>query len=277
MTPGEGAAEAASGAADDSPALTGTLQLAAGVLHDLRNSIGYITSNVSPLAQYVEDMLELLEVYSVLEEGLSEEERAYLVRFKSAIEFDKMSVDVRGILSSMNLGSARSSSLIDEMRVLFVPGARLVRLPANPVEAVVQSIQIFRDRFGSEVEFVVNNEVSVEQVACPKTAFIRVFDNLLVNAVHACRGRADARVSIGLALSSSGEQLVVTVADNGVGIPDAVKPQIFEPYFSTREAEEGTGLGLAIVRKIVRDYGGELDFDSVEGEGATFRFTVPLV
>ena len=262
--------------ADDAAMLDGTLQLASGVLHDLRNSIGYITSNVSPLGQYFEDLLELLEVYAVLEEGLSQEERDYLTRFKSAIDFDDVGLDIRRILDSMNLGSSRSSSLIDEMRVLFVPGTRLVRRPANPVEASSQSMQVFRDRFSPEVEFVFADSSSVDEVGCPKTAFIRVLDNLLSNAVHACRGEAGARVAVDLTLSSDGKVLIVSVTDNGVGIPDHIKPRLFEPYFTTRDADEGTGIGLAIVRRIVRDYGGELSFDSVEGKGTTFRFTIPL-
>ncbi len=282
MTRGEQAAdvgpsEALEAVDSDGPAvLDGTMQLASGIVHDLRNSIGYIASNVSPLGQYVEDILELIEVYSVLEEGLSEEERDYVGRFKSAIDFDRIADDLNGILSSMNLGSTRSASLIDEMRVLFIPGARIVRLPANPVEATEQSIQIFRDRFGAEVDFVISNNVTVDEVACPKTAFIRVLDNLLINAVHACRAGADSRVSVSLESNPLTGDVTVAVSDNGVGIPDEVKPRLFEPYFSTREAAEGTGLGLAIVRKIIRDYEGELDFESVEGQGTTFRFTVPI-
>jgi len=261
---------------NDPAVLDGTLQLASGIVHDLRNSIGYIASNVSPLGQYVEDILELIEVYSVLEEGLSEEERDYIGRFKSAIDFDRIADDLSGILSSMNLGSTRSASLIDEMRVLFVPGARIVRIPANPVEVTEESVQIFRDRFGAEVEFVLNNAVTINEVACPKTAFVRVLDNLLINAVHACRGGVAPKVSVSLELLSETRHLLVSVVDNGVGIPEEVKQRIFEPYFTTREVEEGTGLGLAIVRKITRDYGGELDFESVEGLGTTFRFSVPI-
>jgi signal transduction histidine kinase len=162
------------------------------------------------------------------------------------------------------------------MRVLFIPGAKVVRLPANPVEATEQSLQIFRDRFGAEVEFVFNNTVSVDEVACPKTAFVRVLDNLLINAIHACRARPDSRVSVDFELSHQAGKLMISVSDNGVGIPESVKARLFEPYFTTREEGEGTGLGLAIVRKITRDYGGELDFESVEGQGTTFRFTVPV-
>jgi two-component system nitrogen regulation sensor histidine kinase NtrY len=63
--------------------------------------------------------------------------------------------------------------------------------------------------------------------------------------------------------------VVVSVADNGCGLPEAQRDRLTEPYFTTRE--KGTGLGLAIVRKIMEDHGGQLRLNDREGGGCVIR------
>jgi histidine kinase len=70
--------------------------------------------------------------------------------------------------------------------------------------------------------------------------------------------------------------VVLTVADNGMGIPEEVQHRIFESFFTTKEMGEGMGLGLAISLGIVEDYGGVIDVRSKAGEGTRFRLTFPV-
>jgi len=253
-----------------------SIVLCAGVLHDLRNSMGYIASNISPLKQYIDDLRALVEVYQELEEGLGAEELSHLERFKSAIELPDLLAGLTSILETMALGGERSTALIDEMSVLLIPGARIVRRPANPTEIAQHSVQIFTERFGSEVEFSLVAE-SVPDVNCPQTALTRVIDNLIANAVHASRGRPSPRVELSVSADQSKQCIFISVSDNGVGIPLDDYARVFEPYYTTRSPGEGTGLGLAIVRKIVVDYGGDLCFDSVDDEGTQFHMTLPML
>jgi signal transduction histidine kinase len=67
---------------------------------------------------------------------------------------------------------------------------------------------------------------------------------------------------------------VIEVADNGPGIPVAVRNRLFDPFFTTKK--EGTGLGLSISQKIVRDHGGLITVSSIEGKGAAFQVNLPL-
>jgi signal transduction histidine kinase len=70
-----------------------------------------------------------------------------------------------------------------------------------------------------------------------------------------------------------GRVAVIKVRDNGPGVPDGIKEQVFQPFFSTKE--EGTGLGLSIARRIVEDHGGCLNLRSRENKGTTFTITLP--
>ena len=69
--------------------------------------------------------------------------------------------------------------------------------------------------------------------------------------------------------------MVVTVSDNGIGIPESIKDKIFEAFFTTKEMGEGMGLGLSISYGIVKDYGGSIDIESKEGLGTTFKLMFP--
>jgi PAS domain S-box-containing protein len=75
--------------------------------------------------------------------------------------------------------------------------------------------------------------------------------------------------------AAPGEYVCFSVTDTGCGIPDEVKPRIFEPQFTTKQDGAGTGMGLANVLDIVNHHGGHIDVDSQDGKGATFRVFLP--
>ncbi|UCE08359.1 MAG: HAMP domain-containing histidine kinase, partial [bacterium] len=66
------------------------------------------------------------------------------------------------------------------------------------------------------------------------------------------------------------------ISDNGIGIPAAVMPHIFEPFYSTKESEKSTGLGLAVVYGIVERHGASIDVQSQENKGTTFIIDFPI-
>jgi signal transduction histidine kinase len=72
-----------------------------------------------------------------------------------------------------------------------------------------------------------------------------------------------------------GDQIQITVSDNGPGIPDEIKGKIFQPFFTTKPTGQGTGLGLSLSYDIVKAHGGELKVDSKEGMGSIFKIILP--
>jgi two-component system NtrC family sensor kinase len=67
----------------------------------------------------------------------------------------------------------------------------------------------------------------------------------------------------------------IAVSDTGCGIPKANLQRIFDPFFTSKEVGKGTGLGLSVSYGIVRAHGGEIEVESTEGEGSTFRIYLP--
>jgi ActR/RegA family two-component response regulator/anti-sigma regulatory factor (Ser/Thr protein kinase) len=102
----------------------------------------------------------------------------------------------------------------------------------------------------------------------------QLIGNLVNNAVDAVEGRDGAAVEVATAREDDG--LVLTVKDNGHGIPPEILERIFDPFFTTKPVGKGTGLGLSICYGIVSKMGGEISVDSAVGEGTTFQVTLPL-
>jgi signal transduction histidine kinase len=106
--------------------------------------------------------------------------------------------------------------------------------------------------------------------------FSQVISNLVVNALDACeeQWRSDSTVTI--RVGQSPDTLMLEVADNGVGIPESIQAQIFEPLFTTKDVGKGTGLGLAIIQDIIYGhFDGTIELSSVVGQGTTFRVFLP--
>ncbi len=97
--------------------------------------------------------------------------------------------------------------------------------------------------------------------------------NLIRNAAEAVIAKGSGHVTLRTRTPTAG-RVEIDVEDNGIGIPADVLPQLFDPFFSTKE--DGSGLGLALTQQIVRDHGGELRVDSVVGRGTTFTVSVPV-
>jgi signal transduction histidine kinase len=97
-----------------------------------------------------------------------------------------------------------------------------------------------------------------------------VFTNLIINGMQSMEGGGRLTIT----LSTENGHARVDVTDTGHGIAPEHLPQIFEPYFSTKET--GTGLGLAIVKKVVDDHGGAISVQSLQGRGTTFTIRLPI-
>jgi signal transduction histidine kinase len=123
------------------------------------------------------------------------------------------------------------------------------------------------------VELVCNLDEGVPNFAFDPEGIHRAVLNIVTNAIDAVEGTSDSRVTIETSYAAEADELTVAVKDNGPGIPAAQLPLLFNIFESTK-GSGGTGLGLAVSQKIIREHGGELIVESVEGAGATFRLVI---
>jgi signal transduction histidine kinase len=146
------------------------------------------------------------------------------------------------------------------------------RLPEGP-QSEVDVVELLEELGRSAVP--VGVQVTVRANGGRRTLFghyeplRRAFSNLLRNAADAMAG--GGRIDIGVAGDGGG--LVVTIADHGPGIPEALRQQVFQPYFTTKP--DGTGLGLALVRQTLEAHRATIRVEDTPGGGATFTLVFP--
>jgi signal transduction histidine kinase len=141
-------------------------------------------------------------------------------------------------------------------------------------EVVRSAVGLVRfDRRAKDVRFETDLAEELPPVRCVPDQLQQVLFNLLVNALDAVEGKGRRIVVRSWAEEDS---VAVSVADDGIGIPEAIRQKIFEPFFTTKPVGRGTGLGLTVSYGIVRNFGGTLDVESREGQGSTFTVRLPL-
>jgi signal transduction histidine kinase len=157
-------------------------------------------------------------------------------------------------------------------------GAIELNLEAHPIGEMLQerarAHRLLASPKGQRLLEEIPDDLPV--VAFDRRRIGQVVDNLLSNAVKYTHPGGDLR----LRARSSPRWVTVEVIDNGQGIPAAELPKVFEEFAKTSArptaGETSTGLGLAIARRLIEAHGGTISVTSTEGEGTTFRFTLPV-
>jgi signal transduction histidine kinase len=152
--------------------------------------------------------------------------------------------------------------------------AAIDRLDLNAAIAI--SLELIRGRLERHQIEVVQNLGEIPRIVCAPAQINQVILNLLLNAMGAIEatGRGGGRIEIDTRAQSA--EVILEVADDGCGIPEAVLSRIFDPFFTTKPVGQGTGLGLSISQSIVTDHGGRIEVESTPSRGSRFRVILPV-
>jgi signal transduction histidine kinase len=223
-------------------------QLVAGIAHEINNPVNAIVNTVGPL-----------------EESIGDLESSDAARRHDA------AVDIREMVRVVQRGAQRTKAIVQALHNYSrTDDETLVEFDLN--RSLDDSLELLRHLLKGHVD-VVKRYGDVGRIRGHAGQINQIFMNLLTNAAQAISGREGATITI--STSGMGDHLVVTIHDNGPGIPQDVLPRIFDPFFTTKEVGEGTGLGLAIVHELVERHGGTIDVQTEVGHGTTFTVTLP--
>ncbi len=167
----------------------------------------------------------------------------------------------------------------DDLKNLVNEFSNFARLPqSKPINGslncVIEDALILYRTAHPSTRFQFEADASLPDFKFDPGQLHRVLQNLLDNAVAALTDKSPGRVAIRTQYDNLLKLVRISVSDNGVGIPEEHKAQIFEPYFSTKE--NGTGLGLSIVKRIVEDHNGFIRAFSNEPQGTKIIIELPV-
>ena len=234
-------------------------QLVAGVAHELNNPIGFVSSNVSTLEDFVGRLRKIVDAYRTA--TLPEADRARIAAEWETLKIDYALRYLDPMLQGIREGAERTRKIVGDLRVFARTG-----------DDVWQAIDLHEDIESSLtlLNHVLKDRVSVDRrygnlpaVECIRSQIDQVFLNVLANAAQAIDGPG----TITIETAREGEMAVVTISDTGPGIPADVLGRIFDPFFTTKPVGEGTGLGLSISYEIVKKHGGEIAASEHPGPG----------
>ena len=191
-------------------------------------------------------------------------------------ELRKMMEDVRGVVNRM-------AGTVDHLRVFSRDVSEEPRQAMDVNEVIQSSLKLMGsqlERYG--IDLVLDLSGALPKVWGHLHPLEQVVLNLLSNARDAVDERAEMEgvgydKQVRVRTRGENDAVVVEVEDNGVGMDEAIQQRLFEPFFSTKDADRGTGLGLSIIFAIVHNHDGEITVESEQGVGTTFRVMLPAV
>jgi len=243
-------------------------QLVAGVAHELNNPIGFISSNVATLADFVQRLRGMLESYEAA--ALPEADRSRLEARRSELKVDYALKYLDAMISGIREGADRTRKIVGDLRV-FARTSDDVWQPVDLHEELDSSLTLLNHLLKDRIA-VIRRYGLLGPVECVRSQIDQVFLNVLANAAQAIPGPG----TITIETRREGSTAVIDIADTGPGIPPDTLRRIFDPFFTTKPVGEGTGLGLSISYEIVTKHGGEIRAHSPSAGGAVFTIRLPV-
>lgn len=258
-------------------------QLAAGVAHELNNPLGYVSSNVESLKNYLSKIFEFLDFVKdqLSELSKTESELTHLLLNQMderarKLKIDFIREDVSPLFSETFSGLKRLADIILSLRT-FAHTDVDVHKTWNDLETLIDQVLLISK---SEVKHVAEVEMKIDEgtmIYGNKIQLAQVFLNIIINAAHAIKSQD--RTTMGhiiITANQEGESVCIHILDDGPGIPEEHYNKIFDPFFTTKEVGKGTGLGLSIAYDIIAvKHHGNLTFQSALGSGTEFVIKVP--
>jgi signal transduction histidine kinase len=258
-------------------------RLAAGVAHEINTPVQFVSDNCHFLRQGVGDALRLMERYrKALDEVADGAVPAAEARRTLAAAWQSAGADFLAENLSPAAGRAlegldRVTQIVRSMKEFSHPGTRQrTRVDLN---RAIQSTLTIASNETKYVADVITDFGDLPEVYCFPSELNQVILNLVINAAHAIGAAIQGtgrRGHITVSTRSQGADVLISVRDDGCGIPADIRDRIFEPFFTTKDVGQGTGQGLAIARAIVVDqHRGQITVESEAGRGSTFSIRIP--
>ncbi len=242
--------------------------LTAGIAHEIRNPLNFVNNFAVLSKELIEELNEELKEVA---EGSAELDQEFIAEVLGDLDMNVTKVREHG---------GRADRIVEGM---------LAHSRDDAGDAETIDVNLLLDEYaklayhglrGNDSSFNVTMDRDFDEEAGEVTGIARdlsrVFLNIVTNACHATAARkeqdgADYSPTVALRTEGHEDHVIVSIRDNGTGIPDSIVQKIFEPFFTTKSGTQGTGLGLSISRDIVVGHGGDLEVESEPGEFTEFR------
>ena len=253
-------------------------EVTAGVAHEIRNPLNFINNFSAASAELLE---ELAEIYEEIEVDLSDDQKSLIAEINQ---------DLNDNLERIQSHGKRANRIVQDMLLMGRGGGDTQMINVNEL-IHEHSLLAYHSARAQDPEFQVllkeEFDPDMGQIEVVPQDLGRVFLNFVANAGYATNKKQKELIEAGTAgdytptvvLKSqrTDDRAILSVRDNGNGIPPDVAAKIFDPFFTTKPTNEGTGLGLALSSDIIREHGGTITVNTEPGEFTEMVVELPLV
>jgi signal transduction histidine kinase len=261
-------------------------KLVAGIAHEINNPITFIYSNLTHVQTYATDIIELLRLYQKHSVNPSPD----ILQKQQDMDVEFVLDDSLKIVNSMRNGSDRIRQIIlsvQDFSRTDRSGWQLFDVSDGLENTLLLLQHRLPAREGRRDIKVIKEYGNLPQVECYAGQINQAFLNIINNAIDALDGSIEELDSSEIGQFKpvirirtfvvDARRISIEISDNGTGMNEDVKAQIFDPFFTAKPAGQGSGLGLAVSYEIVvRQHKGELQCFSEPGKGTKVRIEIPL-
>ena len=251
-------------------------EMMAGVAHEINNPMGCIANNLKFVKDYSSHLLAHIALYQQVSPRPNEQ----IEDHAEDIDFDYLKVDLPKLVQSMAVSSDRIQAISNSLRT-FARRDTEHKSKFDLHTGLDSTLLILQHRLKGQddraaVE-IVKTYGNLPAVVCYPGQLNQVFMNILANAIDAFDEQLTLEPTLSICTELQGNSVLIRIADNAGGMPEAVRSQIFAQAYTTKAVGKGTGLGLSIARQIVVEkHGGELCCTSTLTQGTEFKICLPV-
>jgi len=253
-------------------------QLAAGIAHEINNPVGYVTSNLNSLEEYLADIRKLIELNQTLVKDLKETKlpdhlatlTAKVNDYARKIDVDFLQEDMEELIKDCIDGLDRIKKIVIDLKDFAHPGKKDIEL-VNINACIETTLNVAANelKYKTTVQKDLGDLPLIQGIP---QQLNQVFLNILVNAAQAIETKGEINIKTWL----KDDHVCLSISDTGCGIDPQHISKIFDPFFTTKEVGKGTGLGMNIAYNIIQQHGGNINVKSKIGKGTTFTVTLPV-
>ena len=253
-------------------------QLAAGIAHEINNPVGYVTSNLNSLDEYLADIRKLIDMEQTLIKDLKEtnlpDHLANMTEkindYAREIDVDFLQEDMEELITDCIDGLDRIKKIVIDLKDFAHPGKKdIEQVDVNACLETTLNVAANELKYKTTVHKDLGDLPLIQGIP---QQLNQVFLNILVNAAQAIETKGEIKIKTRL----KDNNVCLTISDTGCGIDPQHISKIFDPFFTTKEVGKGTGLGMNIAYNIIQQHAGSITVDSKIGQGTTFTVTLPV-
>ncbi|MBS2038944.1 ATP-binding protein [bacterium] len=240
-------------------------RLAAGIAHEISTPAQFIGDNLTFLRETFDELWKVIDCFR---SGGAPEEMGQF-------DLDYLRNEVPEALDASQEGLSRVNRIVQAMRRCAHSGTP--GMVAVPIEEIIQNclaVSAGEWKYLAKIETEFDPELP--PISCVRADISRIVLNFLVNAAQSIREKGSVGL-ITIRTLRRGDFAELSIEDDGVGIPESLQSNLFDPFFNTRPAGHGGGQELLMARRVIVDqHFGQLSFYSVPGQGTKFIIELPL-